>query len=46
MEHLAKRRGIIITTADKGGAAETMDTVVTSKKLMANYPIKTITKYF
>ena len=46
MKHLAKRRDIVITITDKGGAVANMELKFTSKKLIANYPIKTITKYF
>ena len=45
MKHHAKRRDIIITTADKGGTVVTMILKIASKKLIANYPIKIITKY-
>ena len=43
MKHLAKRRDIIITSADNGGAILMK---ITSKKLIINYSIKTITNYF
>ena len=38
MKHLTKRRNIIITTSDKGGAVVTMDT--------GNYRIKITTEHF
>ena len=43
MKHLAKRRGIVTTTLDKGTAVIMK---ISSKKIVSNYPIKTIAKYF
>ena len=45
MKTLGKRRDIIIATAEKGAAVVIMDNRH-EKKLIANYLIKTITKYF
>ena len=37
---------MIITSGDKVDAIVIMDTKITSKELIANYPIKTITLYY